>query len=124
MLSREPDLNMTNSEAPNTFQSLNFCTIFSVQFFISICSLELSSPHSFASIFEIDIGDFGRRCLAAFLNVLFKAKFLLLPNRLADSSCLSNISFTFIKVAVFYQFISIHINRLMDFYLGSRLLWQ
>ena len=106
MLSREPDLNMTNSEAPNTFQILNLFTNFSVQFSFRFCLLELSSPHPFASIVEIGIGGFGNRCLAAFLNVLFKAEFLL-PDRLADFSCLSNIAFTFIKVAVFYQFISI-----------------
>jgi hypothetical protein len=124
MLSREPDLNMTNSEAPNTFQILSLFTIFSMQFSFRFCLLELSSPHSFASVVEIDIGNFGSRCLAAFLNVPFKAEFLLLPDRLADSSCLSNISFTFIKVAVFYQFVSIHIKRWMGFYLGSRSSWQ
>ena len=57
MLSREPDLNMTNSEAPNTFQILNLFTNFSVQFSFRFCLLELSSPHSFASVIEIDIAN-------------------------------------------------------------------
>jgi hypothetical protein len=93
MLSREPDLNMTISEALTFFESStslpsSLCNFLSALF-------EISSSLSFAFIVDFDAGEFGWSLLGAPPHLQFNAEFLLLLSRLADVRYLSNIAFTF-----------------------------
>jgi hypothetical protein len=90
MLSREPDLNMTNSEASKIFRNLNLLANSLVHLSFCVCSLEISSLLSLASIVEIDAGEFCRSLIRAFPNVYFKADFLRWPDRLAQCLFMHN----------------------------------